>query len=77
MALNWYSSLVCSAWKHGHIGLNNNYCAHLASQGDIKIKVWKIWILTDRRDEYCVVQKVRSTHKLDNREWIDPVLELL
>ena len=25
---------------------------------------------------YCIVQKARSKHKLDNGKWIDPVLEL-
>ena len=43
----------------------------------MKIKVYKVWILTDRRDEYCVVQKARSKHKLENGDWIDPALELL
>ena len=42
----------------------------------MKIKVNKVWILTDRRDEYCIVQKAHSKHKLENEEWIDPALEL-
>ena len=53
-------------WKTVSKHLNNNYCFQ-ASQGDIKIKVWKVWILTDCRGEYCVVQKESSEHK--TREW--------
>ena len=50
------ASIVCSASKDGHVGLNNNYCAK-ASQGDkhwslkrLKLKWWPRCI-------YCVVQR--------------------